>query len=75
MRRRFPILLEVFDESVANLDLRTPEEGEEAAKIIIRLAQYPSDRQRKKAPCRSHALDAKGTPRETDARSEKEPLA
>ena len=60
MRRRFRSSWRFLDESVADLDLRTPEDGEEAAKIIIRLAQYPSDRQRKKAPCRSHALDAKG---------------
>lgn len=33
-----PILLEVFDESVADLDLQTPEDRENVAKIIVRLA-------------------------------------
>jgi hypothetical protein len=42
-----PILLEVFDESVADLDLQTPEDRENVAKIIVglRMAKRPSTQQ------------------------------
>ena len=41
--RSTALLLKVFDETVADLDLRTDADREKAAKIIIRLAKGQAD--------------------------------
>ena len=60
IRRRLRFFSKVFDEIVADLDLRIDADREKAAKIVMRLAHGQTGSRRSKDPRRSGPVNANG---------------